>query len=326
MAKHVSVDQLDQAVQAMLANTDSGPPSREPELGALLRLAADLRDLPREGFKAQLKSDIERKASMTTAITQTHYLPKGFRTVTPYLIVKGAGKLLDFFKQAFGAVEKVRVPLPDGTLMHAELQIGDSMVEMGDAGGKWEPMAAALHLYVPDADAVYERAIAAGATSLYAPMDQPYGDREGGITDPGGNSWYIATHKATGLAPAGFDSVTLGLQVQGSGGMLDFLKQAFAAEETMCERTPEGNILHAMLRIGDSVVELGEAHGQFAPKRCGIHFYVPDADAVYARALAAGAKSVYAPKDQPYGERSGGVEDAWGNQWYIATYTGPVEP
>jgi len=330
MAKPVSVDQLDQAVQAMLASTDSVPPSRDPELGALLRLAADLRELPRDGFKARLLADLERKASMTTAPakvpTPAHYVPKGFHTLTPYLIVKGAGKLLDFCHQAFGAQVRVRVPLPDGTLQHAEFQIGNSMLEMGDAGGKWEPLAAVLHLYVPDADAVYERAIAAGATSLYAPMDQPYGDREGGITDPCGNSWYIATHRATGLAPAGFHSVTLGLQVRRSGEMLDFLKQAFAARETMCERTPDGNILHAILNIGDSVVELGEAHGAFGPKQCGIHFYVPDADAVYQRALAAGATSVYPMTNQPYGERSGGVLDAWGNQWYIATYTGPAEP
>ncbi|MGH9557497.1 MAG: VOC family protein [Terriglobales bacterium] len=321
MAKHVSVDQLDQAVQAMLASADSVPPSRDPELGALLRIAADLRELPRKDFKATLKTDLERKASMSTA-TATYVPSKDFHTLTPYLVVKGASQLLDFFRQAFGAVEMGRVPLPDGTLMHAEFAIGDSMVEMGDAGGKWAPMAAALHLYVQDADAVYERAIAAGATSLYAPMDQPYGDREGGITDPCGNSWYIATHQATGLAPEGFRSVTLGLQVRGSAGMLDFVKQAFAAEETLCERTPDGNILHAMLRIGDSVVELGEAHGPFPPLRCGIHMYVPDADAVYERALAAGGKSVYPMTDQPYGERSGGVEDAWGNQWYIATYTG----
>jgi len=324
MAKPVSVDQLDQAIQAMLSSTDSVPPSREPEMAALLRIAADLRELPREDFKARLQADLEREATMTTATT--NYIPKGFQSIAPYLVVKGAGKLLDFCQQAFGAKVNVRVPLPDGTLQHSEIQIGDSIVEMGDAGGKWEPMAAALHLYVPDADAVYERAIAAGATSLYAPMDQPYGDREGGITDPCGNSWYIATHKATGLAPAGFHSVTLGLQVHGSAGMLDFVKQAFGAAETMCERTPDGNVLHAMLRIGDSVVELGEAHGQFGPKRCGIHLYVPDADAVYQRALAAGGKSVYPMTDQPYGERSGGVEDAWGNQWYIATYTGPAEP
>ncbi|MGH9602650.1 MAG: VOC family protein [Terriglobales bacterium] len=321
MAKHVSVDQLDQAVQAMLAGTDSVPPPRGLELDPLLRVAADLRDLPQQNFKARLKADLERKAIMTTA-TATYKPSTDFRTLTPYLIVKGAVQLLDFFGQAFGAVEKGRVPLPDGTLMHSEFQIGDSMMEMGDAGGKWAPMPAALHLYVPDADATYQRAIEAGATPLYAPMDQPYGDREGGIADPGGNSWYIATHKATGLAPAGFSSVTVGLQVRGSGGMLDFLKQAFAAEETLCERTPDGNILHARLRIGDSVVELGEAHGAFGPKQCGIHMYVPDADAVYERALAAGGKSVYPMTDQPYGERSGGVEDAWGNQWYIATYTG----
>ncbi len=320
MAKRTPVDQLEQALQAMLARADSAPASRDPELEALLRVAADLRDLPREGFREKLKTDLERKASMTTATTQ--YVPKGFHSLAPYLVVKGAGKLLDFCRQAFDAEVKIRVPLPDGTLQHAELRIGDSMVEMGDAGGKWAPLEAALHLYVPDADATYQRALEAGATSLYAPMDQPYGDREGGITDPCGNSWYIATHRATGLAPQGFRSVTPGLQVRGSGALLDFLKQAFDTEETLCERTPDGNVRHAMLRIGDSVVELGEAHRAFGPKQCGIHLYVPDADAVYARALAAGGKSIYPMTDQPYGERSGGVQDAWGNQWYIATYTG----
>jgi PhnB protein len=326
MAKPVSADQLDQAIQVTLARTDSVPPAQDPELAVLLHVAADLRDLPREEFKARLKADLERKAIMTTVTETKQYLPKGFHTVAPYCVVKGADKLLEFCEKAFGAEVKVRVPLPDGTLQHAEVRIGDSIVEMGDAGGHWQPLSAALHLYVADADATYARALEAGATSLYAPMDQPYGDREGGITDPCGNFWYIATHQATGLAPEGFHSVTVGLQVQGSAGMLDFVKQAFGAEETLCERTPEGNIVHAMLRIGDAIVELGEAHGQFGPKRCGIHMYVPDADAVYARALAAGGKSLYPMTDQPYGERSGGVEDAWGNQWYIATYTGPAEP
>ena len=326
MAKRSAAEQLDQALQAMLARANSAPPPVDPELAALLRVAADLRELPREEFRARLKADLERKASMTTttAPLTANYVPPGFHSITPYLIVEGAGKLLDFCRQAFDGEEKGRVPLPDGTLMHAEIAIGDSMLEMGDAGGKWAPMKTALHLYVKDADATYQRALAAGATSLYAPMDQPYGDREGGITDPCGNSWYIATHRATGLAPGGFRSVTPGLQVRGSGGLLDFLKQAFGADETMCERTPDGNILHAMLRIGDSVVELGEAHGPFPPLRCALHFYVPDADAVYARALAAGGTSIYPLTDQAYGERSGGVEDAWGNQWYIATYTGIV--
>jgi len=318
MAKRSPQDQLDQALQALLARTDSVPPSRDPKLSALLRLAADLRELPSEDFKAQLKVDLERKVSMTTATAQ--FIPKGSHSVTPYLIVEGADRMLDFCCQAFAGEEKLRFPRPDGTLQHAAVRIGDSIVEMGDPGGKWPPMPAGLHLYVRDADATYASALASGATSLYAPMDQPYGDREGGVKDPCGNTWYIATHRATGLAPEGFRSVTPGLQVSGADGLLDFLKQVFEADETLCERTPEGNVAHAMLRIGDSMVELGEAHGPFPPLRCALHLYVPDADAVYQRALAAGAKSVYPLKNQPYGERSGGVEDAWGNHWYIATF------
>lgn len=120
-------------------------------------------------------------------------VPDGYHTVTPYLTVKGVAGLIDFLKQAFDAVETERLPGPDGKVGHAEVRIGDSVVMMGEAPG--EPMPAMLYLYVADADASYKRALEAGATSLMEPADQFYGDRSGGVKDPFGNCWYVATRK-----------------------------------------------------------------------------------------------------------------------------------
>jgi PhnB protein len=122
-------------------------------------------------------------------------IPEGYHAITPYLVVEGAAKLIDFLKQAFDAQETFRMPMPDGSIMHAEIKIGDSMVMMGEASEKWKPMPCAIYLYVNDADAVYKRALKAGATSTMEPADQFYGDRHGGVKDPAGNTWWIATHK-----------------------------------------------------------------------------------------------------------------------------------
>jgi uncharacterized glyoxalase superfamily protein PhnB len=123
-------------------------------------------------------------------------IPEGYHSVTPYLVVPGAAKLLDFLKQAFDAQELYRpMQRPDGTIMHAEVRIGDSVVMMGEPMDQSTPMPAQLYLYVHDADAVYRRALQAGATSLMEPADQFYGDRNAGVQDPVGNRWWIATHK-----------------------------------------------------------------------------------------------------------------------------------
>ncbi len=119
---------------------------------------------------------------------------EGFHTVTPYLMVREAAKLIDFVKEAFAATELFRGTGSAGSI-HAELRIGDSMVMIGGAG-TWngEPMPAAIYLYMDDVDAVYKRALRAGAASLSEPANQPYGDRIAGVKDPFGNVWYIATH------------------------------------------------------------------------------------------------------------------------------------
>jgi uncharacterized glyoxalase superfamily protein PhnB len=182
------------------------------------------------------------------------------------------------------------------------------------------PNTHALHLYVPDCDAVYKRALEAGATSLDEPRDQEYGERSGGVKDPAGNFWYIATHKGESYTPKGLNSVNVYMHPLRAEPVIQFLKRAFGAREIAKYASPDGVVHHAEIRVGDSVVEMGEAQGKYPPMPTMFYLYVPDCDAVYRRALQAGATSISEPADQPYGDRSGGVKDAFGNQWYIATH------
>jgi PhnB protein len=121
-------------------------------------------------------------------------IPEGYHSVTPYLVVREVPKLLDFLKRAFDAQEVMRMPAPDGSIMHAEVRIGDSAIMMGEARGEYKPMPGSMYLYVEDADATYKRALQAGATSQMEPADQFYGDRHATVIDPVGNHWSIATH------------------------------------------------------------------------------------------------------------------------------------
>ena len=138
-------------------------------------------------------------------MAKTNPVPEGFRTVTPHLVIEGAARAIDFYKQAFGAEEIYRMPAPDGRLMHAEIRIGDSIVMLGDdfpewtGGKKRSPKAlggspVAVHLYVADCDATIARATQAGATLSMPAADMFWGDRFGKVTDPFGHDWSIATH------------------------------------------------------------------------------------------------------------------------------------
>lgn len=121
-------------------------------------------------------------------------VPEGHHTVTPYLLVADAAKLINFLTNAFGAVEVERMTGENGRVMHAEVTLGDSRIMMGEPMGEFGPMPAGIYLYLPDVDAAYKRALEAGATSLMEPADQFYGDRSGGVRDSQGNMWWIATH------------------------------------------------------------------------------------------------------------------------------------
>ncbi|HSU55152.1 MAG TPA: VOC family protein [Candidatus Dormibacteraeota bacterium] len=121
-------------------------------------------------------------------------VPKGYHTVTPYLLIKGVDKLLKFLAKAFDAKVVDRMEGPGGAVMHASVKIGDSMVMMGEAHGQWKPIPAMIYLYVKDADAAYKSALRAGAVSVMKPADQFWGDRHGGVQDFCGNQWWMSTH------------------------------------------------------------------------------------------------------------------------------------
>ena len=122
-------------------------------------------------------------------------VPDGYHTITPYLLVDGVARLLNFLAKAFDAVELQRRLRPDGSIMHAEVRMGDSVVMMGEPMGQFGPMPASLYLYVSDCDSLYHRALQAGGISVMEPTTMPAeGDRYGGVKDPCGNIWWIATH------------------------------------------------------------------------------------------------------------------------------------
>ena len=130
------------------------------------------------------------------------YLPVGFRTVTPYLVIRDAAKAIEFYKKAFGAKETMSMPMPDGKIAHAEIMIGDSVVMISDENLDWgtkspqtlDGSAVSIFIYVPDVDATFKQAIASGASEVMPVGDQFWGDRYGKVRDPFGHQWDIATH------------------------------------------------------------------------------------------------------------------------------------
>ena len=244
---------------------------------------------------------------------------EGYHAVTPYLIVKPAVELVDFVKQAFGAVESFRTTGSAGGL-HCEVKIGDSMVMIG-GGPTFDTRPTAMHLYVSDVDDVYARAIAVGATSLLEPSDQEYSERFAVVKDIGGNEWYI--EKRLDPTPVqDLHTVAVYFHPIGAPRFIDFVEKAFGAQVVERHQSDEGFVYHSKVRIGDSIIELGEAHDQWQPMPSAIYLYVEDVDATYKQALSAGATSALEPTDQPYGDRSAWVNDEFGNVWYLSSWLG----
>jgi len=272
-----------------------------------------------EGGKTPEKKELKKSVSP---------IPPGFRMVTPYLVAEDGPALLDFAIQAFGAEEKMRANTPRGGV-HGEVRIGDSMLMMGGGipGQKFPGSlhTIALHLYVEDADAVCKKAVAAGATLIDEPRDQEYGERSGTVKDRAGNFWYIATAKGKTPVPKGLHSVNPYLHPLRAEPLIGFLKRAFNAEEVAKYASPDGVVHHAVIRVGDSVIEMGESHGKYERMPAMFYLYVPNVDDAYRQAVAAGATSFQEPTDQFYGDRSAGVNDAFGNTWYIATHIKDVD-
>ena len=121
-------------------------------------------------------------------------VPDGYHTVTPYLTVDDAALQIDFLKRAFNAQVNYEMKDPQGNVRHAEVRVGDSILMIGQARDEWTSRPMTFYLYVPDVDALYKSALAAGAKALQEVTTQFYGDRSGGVEDPQGNYWWIATH------------------------------------------------------------------------------------------------------------------------------------
>ena len=145
------------------------------------------------------------------------------------------------------------------------------------------------------------------------------------MRDAAGDHWYIATFKGKSYKSEGAPTLQPYLHPLRGEPVINFLKRAFGAQEMGRYTDPQGVIHHTTLKIGSSQMELGEATGPYQPMPTMFYLRVPDADATYRSALAAGATSMFEPGVQPYGDRVGAVKDAFGNQWYIATSTGAVK-
>src|SRR3990172_6938232 len=124
---------------------------------------------------------------------QQSHKPQGYSSLSPYIMADGAQRVIDFLSQAFDAREMRRQDNSDGSIMHAEVQIDDSIVMISDGGGDFPAFPIWLHVYVPDVDATYQRALNAGGVSVQAPQQKDDPDRRAGVKDPAGNTWWIAT-------------------------------------------------------------------------------------------------------------------------------------
>ena len=360
MAERSIIDQLDDAVAALAEGQRLDLTKLAPELSALVGVAQDLVGLPQETFKAELQQQLIRRNSMSSPTSQLETNP--VRSVSLYMCVADASAAIDFYREAFGAKELMRLTEPDGKIGHAELQIGNTVVMISDEYpdyGTVSPQtiggsSVRLHLDVTDVDTFAERAIKAGATLVRPIQDQFYGDRSGQIADPFGYTWIVATHqkdvpveemqkevekwareraaeksdeaggiKEPKLRRENRHAVTPYITVHKPAELIDFVTQSFGAIEHF-RATGSAGGMHAEVSIGDSIVMIGGAE-HIEPMPTAIHLYVPDVDQAYERALQAGAKSLMPVADQPYGERSGGVEDSQGNRWYIATPFVPLQ-
>ncbi len=349
------VEQLDQAVTELLAAPVVTVQSADPGLLPLLHIAAQLRQLPREDFKARLKSDLERRSSMATVAEP---VPALRQAAAPYLTLKDTARALDFYKKAFGAIETFRMAEPSGKIGHAQITIGGSSIMLADEYPDYGAISpetlggspVKMHLYVDDVDAVFQQAVASGAKIVRPVEDQFYGDRSGQLTDPFGYTWTVATPQqnlsqeeiqrrftemstlhpkkkpAVDPIPKGYTTLTTYLVAQDADGLIEFMTKTFGAEETFRSGPGSEGGVHCEVRIGDSMLMVGGGGAGMkwrgTPLPSAFHIYVPDCDTTYARALEAGGTSIQEPKDQFYGERSAAVKDAAGNSWYIATYKG----
>jgi PhnB protein len=325
-------EQLDQAIDSLLAGTrQHGSPDQT--LAALMKIADRLRDMPDDGFKTRLSRELQtafrRRTPMTVSTTIEPAAGEfaAIHTITPFICVPDGARLVEFMKATFAAEETSRHPHhgPDGFV--ANVRIGDSdLLIMGGESMRGQESRAALHVYVKDCDATYKRALDAGAVTaggLGEPADRPYGERAAFVSDPFGNYWFIATRFGASYSDAGLRHVTPCLLPSQAAPLIEFLKGAFGAKLEGPPHLEGGRLMHAFVRIGEAMIEMAEAQEE-GLRPFAHYLHTDDVDAVYHRAVAAGATSFLAPADQPFGDRLAIVVDPLGNRWFAAKRIVPV--
>lgn len=207
MAERSIIDQLDDAITALLAKQEPVVTEAESELTELVAVARELHDLPSEVFRAALKQQLGGKDEMSTPVRQIdkqiESTPQPSQAIIPYITYNDAAAAIDFYKRAFGATELMRLAEPGGKIGHAELKIGEGLFMIADEYPDYGAISAEtlggspikLHLYVPNVDQFVERAVAEGASLSRPVADHGYGDRGGQIKDPFGYTWIVATHQ-----------------------------------------------------------------------------------------------------------------------------------
>src|SRR6202050_5553673 len=354
-----NIEQWNRAVDVLLVQADGKLPKLETNVEPLVRLAADLRGLPREEFKTRLKSElVEGRKFMSTVAEPV----AAVQTVaTPRLTFKDAAKAIEFYKHAFGAKEVMRFETETG-IPHAQITIGDSSIILSEEwpeGGRFsaETLGASpvqLSLGVEDVDSFAKRAVDAGLKVILLIRDQFYGRREGSFVDPFGYTWNISTVKEEmsveemhrrmkGLTtgpeggrmsvkdeqvkpvPPGFHTVTPYMIAADGDAILAFAKNVFGAEQVLRVIGGAGGI-HGETRIGGTMLMMGGGipGKPFSGKAnaTAVHIYVEVPEGAYQKALQAGATSISEPQDHEYGEHGASVKDPFGNLWYIATHQG----
>ncbi|MEO8100693.1 MAG: VOC family protein [Acidobacteriota bacterium] len=240
----------------------------------------------------------------------------GFKTVTPFIIVRDADKLVAFLETAFDAQVVQRGEFPEGGTF-GEVRVGEAMIRFaGGAAADYGERRAGLHYFVDDVDGAYRRAIAAGAKVLAGevgePADRPYGERSAFLEDPCGNTWFLAKH----LGPDGerTGELTPHLNPRNARGLISFLEKAFGAQGLQVVEHG-GTVMHAAVKLGDSLIEMGEGE-PFAPQ--ALFVQVEDVEAAYKQAVAAGATLLRPAEVDSFGQTSAIVEDEFGNRWFPA--------
>ncbi len=273
MADEALVDRLDQTIDLLLARRDATAALSDPELAPLAVLAAELRHVPSAAFRERLLATSDPENDDDDTGTRADEDSRGFhdgdavcpraRSRTPRLPDRGLRREGDV-QRAGGAGG-----------VHREVRVGDSMLMIGEGGveGGLPFSPAAFHVYVPDADAAFQRALAAGGTSMGDPEDRPYGERAGFIKDAFGNHWYIATAFGASLC-AGRAADDHAVRASAWRAGVHRLPEARVRRRGGVPPRGRGVVMHARLLIGNGAIEMGDTQGTSEPMRTGFYLYV----------------------------------------------------